>query len=503
MGPKNTHQSNSSQNKYETSKEEKLTRSSFEFIQIIGRGGFGKVWKVYSRKYKSTYAMKEMSKAKIIDKRSEKSVKSERDLLSTMDHPFIINMHFCFQDSDHLYIAMDLLTGGDLRYHICKIRKFNEEQTKFFIACIILSLEYLHKNEIIHRDLKPENLVLDSKGYVKLTDFGIAKKYVKDNSRETSGTPGYMAPEVMCAQNHTIAVDYFALGVIGYEFMNGVRPYLGKNRKEIKEKIMAKQAQVKKNQIPKGWSVESADFINRLLQRKPANRLGLRGPTEVKEHAWFKYFPWKELYLGKIEAPFIPNGVDNFDFKYCNAPEKIGVNTQERYFNIINSSKYKEIFNDYCYFNRYAVGENDLNKMMKIINPHEIYNEIENNKVNEGNNNSNNKNINVNSDSKSEINVNIRFNQRSSIKNKILQAESHNISSNNNNRTFYKIHKGDDRYSSLRKLPSSHSTSLYLKGIKRSANNSFNSSIVNSSNISNSGTSSNTRHSNEIVKEFY
>ena len=141
--------------------------------------------------------------------------------------------------------------------------------------------------------------------------------------------------------------------------------------------------------------------------------------------------------------------------------------------------------------------------MMKIINPHEIYNEIENNKVNEGNNNSNNKNINVNSDNKSEINVNIRFNQRSSIKNKILQAESHNISNNNNNRTFYKIHKGDDRYSSLRKLPSSHSTSLYLKGIKRSANNSFNSSIVNSSNISNSGTSSNTRHSNEIVKEFY
>jgi hypothetical protein len=312
-----------------------------------------------------------------------------------------------------------------------------------------------------------------------------------------------MAPEVMCAQNHTIAVDYFALGVIGYEFMNGLRPYLGKNRKEIKEKIMAKQAQVKKNQIPKGWSVESADFINRLLQRKPANRLGLRGPTEVKEHAWFKYFPWKELYLGKIESPFIPNGVDNFDFKYCNAPEKNGVNTQERYFNIINSTKYKETFNDYCYFNRYAIGENDLNKMMKIINPHEIYNEIENNKVNEGNNNSNNKNINVNSDNKSEINVNIRFNQRSSIKNKILQAESHNISNNNNNRTFYKIHKGDDRYSSLRKLPSSHSTSLYLKGIKRSANNSFNSSIVNSSNISNSGTSSNTRHSNEIVKEFY
>ena len=96
-----------------------------------------------------------------------------------------------------------------------------------------------------------------------------------------------MSPEVLCAQNHTIAVDYFALGVIGYELMNGTRPYIGKNRKEIKEKIMAKQVQVKKEQIPRGWSVESADFINRLLQRKPINRLGLRGSIEVKEHLWF------------------------------------------------------------------------------------------------------------------------------------------------------------------------------------------------------------------------
>ena len=129
MGPKNTHQFNSSQNKYETSKEEKLTRSSFEFIQIIGRGGFGKVWKVYSRKYKSSYAMKEMSKAKIIDKKSEKSIKNERDILSTMHHPFIININFSFQDKDTLFIGMDYLNGGDLRYHINKYKKFTEKQT--------------------------------------------------------------------------------------------------------------------------------------------------------------------------------------------------------------------------------------------------------------------------------------------------------------------------------------------------------------------------------------
>ena len=213
--------------------EETITKSSFEFIGIIGRGGFGKVWRVLYKKTKQIYAMKKMSKCKIIDKRSERSVKAERDLLSIMNHPFIINMHFSFQDAEYLYIAMDLLTGGDLRYQIFKQKIFFEDQTKFFISCIILSLEYIHTNNILHRDLKPENLVFDSKGYLKLTDFGIAKIYRKENNKDTSGTPGYMAPEVMNGQNHTIAVDYFALGVIGYELMMRKRPYLGKSRKKI------------------------------------------------------------------------------------------------------------------------------------------------------------------------------------------------------------------------------------------------------------------------------
>ena len=215
-----------------------INRNSFDYISIIGRGGFGKVWKVFFEKYKCYYAMKEMSKTKIIDKKSEKSIKSERELLSKIHHKFIINMQFAFQDNENLYLVSDLLTGGDLRYHICKYRKFSEEQTRFFLACILLGLEYCHSNNVIHRDIKPENLVLDDKGYVHITDFGIAKIQQPNNYKETSGTPGYMSPEVICGKNHTIAVDYFALGVIGYEFMMGVRPYLGKSRKEIKEKMV-------------------------------------------------------------------------------------------------------------------------------------------------------------------------------------------------------------------------------------------------------------------------
>ena len=413
-----------------TVKEEKVTKSSFDFINIIGKGGFGKVWKVYSRKYKKVLAMKEMSKTKIIDKRSEKSVKAEREMLELMHHPFIINMHFSFQDGENLYIAMDLLTGGDLRYHICKHKKFFEEQTKFFIACIILSLDYIHTNNILHRDLKPENLVLDSNGYMKLTDFGIAKVYKKENYKETSGTLGYMAPEVMCGQNHTIAVDYFALGVIGYELMNGFRPYVGKNRKEIKEKMMAKQVQVKKEQIPQGWSVESADFINRLLQRKPINRLGLRGCMEVKEHLWFKDFDWKGLYLFKLKAPFVPRQGDNFDHRYCNAPDKCGINTQERYRNIVNSPKYKEAFIDFSYFNRFYKNKNNFDNKREFKNPHLIYLE-EDNKENENDNND------------------------KSIKN------FDDIRSMNN---MFLI--GNDHYR-LRKLPSSNSSYTLLKGYNK------------------------------------
>ena len=347
-----------------------MNKNSFEYISIIGRGGFGKVWKVLYKKHNTYYAMKEMSKTKIIDKKSENSIKSERALLSKIHHRFIINMHFAFQDNDNLYLVSDLLTGGDLRYQICKYRKFTENQTKFFIACILLGLEYCHTNNIIHRDIKPENLVLNEKGYVHITDFGIAKIQQANNAKETSGTPGYMSPEVICAKNHTIAVDYFALGVIGYEFMNGVRPYLGKSRKEIKEKILAKQIQIKQNEIPPGWSLESADCINKLLQRKPEKRLGQRGAREVKEHIWFRGFQWNLLYNRELEAPFIPSQGDNFDAKYCGAVEKQGIKTKERYAEIMLGDNFKNGFNDYSYFDRTEYTDNLRGDL--FINIHEL-----------------------------------------------------------------------------------------------------------------------------------
>ena len=138
---------------------------------------------------------------------------------------------------------------------------------------MLLGLEYIHENKVIHRDIKPENLVCDENGYIRITDFGIAKNYHKVNKTETSGTPGYMAPEVLCSQNHSYPVDYFAIGVICYEFMLGKRPYHGKGRKEVKQDVISHQVKVVKEEIPTGWSYEAADFINSLIQRKAKKRL--------------------------------------------------------------------------------------------------------------------------------------------------------------------------------------------------------------------------------------
>ena len=299
-----------------------------------------------------------MSKVKIIDRKSEKNIKSEREFLSYLHHPFIVNMKYSFQDYDNLYLVMDLLTGGDLRYHLCGYHKFSENQTKFFIACVILGLEYIHNNNIIHRDIKPENLVCDENGYIRITDFGVAKIKKKDNSSETSGTPGYMAPEVLMGQNHSFTVDFFAIGIMGYEFMFGKRPYLGKNRKEIKHLIVRKQAKINQSDLPYNWSVESMNFINECLKRKENKRLGFNyGIIELKNHSWFKNFEWNKIYNKIMPSPFIPKKEGNYDKKYCEGPDKISQKTLERYQSYYQRDDYNIIFNGYTYI--YFENENE------------------------------------------------------------------------------------------------------------------------------------------------
>ena len=386
-----------------------------------------------------------MSKLKVLDKKSEKSINSEREFLSKLHNPFIVNMHYAFQDSENLYLVMDLMPGGDLRFHISRHKKFSEEQTRFFICGIIIALEYIHANNVIHRDIKPENLVLDENGYVRLTDFGIAKENMPDNKSETSGTPGYMSPEVMKALNHSFPVDFFALGVIGYEFMKGERPYVGRNRKEIKEQILAKQVELKPDDITEGWSKESADFINKSLIRKPENRIGYKGICELKTHPWLKYYPWEMLYQKTLPSPFIPENKDNFDRRYCESSDVITEETKLRYEEILMDESYKTAFKKFYYNTDEDNNTKNINNNIKRIkqksynknninsNSHKIIINQKNKIITEINNENNSNNIN------SSIN-NLHFNSGSKNKGlkksmKILPSTTRNIIIKNHKKT--------------------------------------------------------------------
>ena len=333
---------------------------------------------------------------KILDCKNLKNIKNERDLLSQLNHPFIVNLHFSFQNTNYLYLILDLYTGGDLRYHLFHKNYFEEIQTKFIISNIILGLEYCHSNLIIHRDIKPENIILDNNGYTHITDFGIAMQQSK-NATQVSGTPAYMAPEALFGKAQTIVSDYYSLGVLTFELIFGVKPYNGKNREEIKEKVKNKEIVLNKRSknIKEKLSKESIDFISKLMQSDPNKRLGyLGGINDIKKHPWLININWKELYNFKLKAPFIPSGYNNYEVQFVTKKIKIGDDTEQRYEDIINSSEYKTAFNDYKYFNRYDINTQGLK--MIFFNIHDkIYKLRALPRNNSGDNiNHNNKNIN-------------------------------------------------------------------------------------------------------------
>ena len=420
-----------------------LYRNLFEFLFVIGKGGFGKVWRVRYRRTQEIFALKEMSKRKILDKKSEYSINNERVFLSKLRHPFLVNMHYAFQDKDNLYLVIDILNGGDLRFHCSRYRKFSEEQTRFFIACIVHSLSYVHKNNVIHRDVKPENLILDDKGYVHLTDFGIAKENKGDNSSETSGTPGYMSPEVILGIGHNFSVDYYAIGVIGYEFMTGKRPYLGKTRREIKEQMFKKQARITKNKLEKKWSLDSMDFINKLIERKPELRLGHKnGIQELKDHFWLRYYPWKDLENKTLPGPFIPEKRNNFDKRYCESIEQIGDTTLIRYEQIVLRDDYITAFANF-YYNR---DEKDKDKEKEIQ-------EINNININNINNNNDYINVEENTNNKSDTK------NKSKYKNNILLE-------NSNKKKNYKIKENENNYNNYNDIQENKDENKIIKESK-------------------------------------
>ncbi len=254
-----------------------------------------------------------------------------------------------------------------------------------------------------------------------------------------------MAPEVLFASNHSFQVDFFALGVIIFEFMNGYRPYLGRNRKEIKEAVLAKQIHVHRKQLfENGWTLESGDLINKLLYRKPNKRLGCNGIKDIKEHAWFKNINWDELFEKKMKSPFIPKDGDNFDKRYCEGVEQIDTQTKERYQYYRSKSRFKTLFINYTF-----VREKDKQEYINI------YNKNNNNKITKNNNNNfiikhnnlknkyknNIKSQNVSNERKKHLKIkSMKLNEINTLKNKKRKNLALNTINNSNfNRRHFKL----------------------------------------------------------------
>ena len=357
--------------------------------------------------------MKTFLKNKLIDKKCVKSIIKERNLMAKINHPFIVNMHFSFQDNHYLYMILDLMKGGDLRYYLKLKRNFNEKEVNFIMANLILALEYIHKNNIIHCDIKPENILSNKYGYFYLTDFGIAinksdkeNDDIQNNNNYLAGSMGYMSPEILFQENISFCADYFSLGVVCYELMTGNLPYNSKNLEGLKKMIMANQVQIKKFNVPKGFSEKCVDFVNKLIQRKQIKRLGYNTIEEIKNHSFFENINWKEIYLHKIKSPFIPefnkkmfNNIYFYEKRKENEESKI---TMERYQIIELNKDYNNKFDEFYYFNKYSMKYNKENKKNCFINPHKKYED--NNNVN--NYNSNN-DINIVNNNKKNVKINI------------------------------------------------------------------------------------------------
>eukprot|EP00922_Rhytidocystis_sp_ex-Travisia-forbesii_P012618 GHVS01019008.1.p1 GENE.GHVS01019008.1~~GHVS01019008.1.p1 ORF type:complete len:379 (+),score=33.76 GHVS01019008.1:73-1137(+) len=276
-----------------------------ETIRVVGRGTFGTVKLVRHRTTGIRYAFKCVSRRSVIALNQQDHIRLEREILAENDHPFIIKLVRTFKDRETLYFLTELVTGGELYDAIRKLGLLSREQGQFYLASIILAIEYLHERNIAYRDLKPENILLDSQGYMKLIDFGCAKK-VQDRSYTLVGTPHYMAPEVILGKGYTLTADTWAFGVCLFEFMCGPLPFGNdaEDQLEIFRDILT-------GKLAFPHYVTDQDAINlmkRLLCRLPEVRIGcsINGYKDIKEHAFFKNFDFDKLAGRELAPPLTP-----------------------------------------------------------------------------------------------------------------------------------------------------------------------------------------------------
>jgi len=296
-----------------------LAVTDFDLLKIVGKGAFGKVMLVRKRAgfcQGEIYAMKVLKKSVVADKGQIEHTKSEQSILCEIRHPYIVRLRFSFQSEDKLYLVTDYYIGGTLFYHLKKSKQFTMERARFYAAELLSALDHLHQKGIIYRDLKLENVLMDDKGHIALTDFGLSKQNIDASGGATTfcGTAEYIAPELLKGQKYGKAVDWWSFGILLYEMMFGRTPFYDKNRKLMFYRIMNTDPTFP----PQFFSDEASDCIKGLLRVNENLRLGSgeASAREIMETPFFSAIDFNALMDKMIEPPFSPEVTDVMDTKY-------------------------------------------------------------------------------------------------------------------------------------------------------------------------------------------
>ena len=355
-----------------------MSLSDFDVLKLIGTGSFANVYLVMNKSNKKIYSMKKLNKPFIKKSKQEQNIINERILLSKMNYPFLVQLFCCFQDKEHLYFIMEFIQGGELFFHLHRETRFDDEKTRFYIAELILVLNFLHKNKIIYRDIKPENILLDNQGHIKLTDFGLSRLCSGKNEKAFTicGTPYYMAPEIFERKGYNDSVDWWSLGCLMYEMLDG-RPLFNYG----KDKFKPDPNEYKKKIVyPNNFSDEAKDLIKQLLNLDPNKRLG-SGPNgfeNLKSHKYFEDIDWDDLENKKVDAPFVPKIDGPLDLKYFDKAFTDEVNITKEYDELNITNKTIDNYINFTYMD-------PTNNSLKEKENQYLDESNENNEINENN----------------------------------------------------------------------------------------------------------------------
>ncbi|KFO54089.1 Microtubule-associated serine/threonine-protein kinase 4, partial [Corvus brachyrhynchos] len=309
--------------------QRKPRESDFETIKLISNGAYGAVYFVRHKETRQRFAMKKINKQNLILRNQIQQAFVERDILTFAENPFVVSMYCSFETRRHLCMVMEYVEGGDCATLMKNMGPLPVDMARMYFAETVLALEYLHNYGIVHRDLKPDNLLVTSMGHIKLTDFGLSKVglmslttnlyegHIEKDAREfldkqVCGTPEYIAPEVILRQGYGKPVDWWAMGIILYEFLVGCVPFFGDTPEELFGQVISDEINwPEKDEAP---PPDAQDLITLLLRQNPLERLGTGGAYEVKQHQFFRSLDWNSLLRQKAE--FIPQLESEDDTSY-------------------------------------------------------------------------------------------------------------------------------------------------------------------------------------------